>query len=315
MKNQQDHPDNQEGKIDLKEWMEAHPQKYGEFAVTMGEADLLEVFLLGAAAFNASPEFQARLENMIDLDNLDLDELLKILQESDFAEKIFGKQAEGSEWVKYRLPFAAWLKYGRSSEMMIDSIEEAAESIDNKQYQWQLAKFLKAFLAREVEDKRRSRKDLKEYLDYRKSIDNDNLADWALEGFEEAKQTAKFKENAELPQDLLSLLASHDSEIVKRIGKWIETHIRGVDIAHLYVALVESGELDPTTPVKRFVGILSATFPECKIVGERQVQKSVNTLHDLTPNRKRFIKDETEHRFAIDSIKTDILRISTDGID
>ena len=302
-------------KIDLKEWMEAHPQKYGEFAVAMGEADLLEVFLFGAAAFNASPEFQARLENMIDLDNLDLDELLKILQESDFAVKIFGEHAEGSEWAKYRLPFAAWLKYGRSSEMMIDNIEEAAQSIDNKQYQWQLAKFMKAFLAREVEDKRRSRNDLKEYLDYRKSVDNGNLADWALEDIDEAKQTAKFKENAELPQDLLSLLASHDREIVKRIGKWIETHIRGVDIAHLYVALVESGELDPATPVKRFVGILSAAFPERKIVGERQVQKSVNTLQDLSPNRKRFIKDEPEHRLAIDSIKTDILRISTDGID
>lgn len=103
--------------------------------------------------------------------------------------------------------------------------------------------------------------------------------------------------------------------IVKRIGKWIETHIRGVDIAHLYVALVESGELAPSTPVKRFVGILSATFPECKIVGGRQVQKSVSTLQGLSPNRKQFIKDEPEHRFAIDSIKTDILRISTDGVD
>lgn len=87
---------------------------------------------------------------MIDLDNMDLDELLKILQESDFAEKIFGEQAEGSEWAKYRLPFAAWLKYGRSSEMMVDNIEEAALSIDNKQYQWQLATFLKAFLARKL---------------------------------------------------------------------------------------------------------------------------------------------------------------------
>ncbi|WP_289832912.1 DUF6043 family protein, partial [uncultured Muribaculum sp.] len=119
---------------EIKAWMEEHPQEYGEFAAAMGEADSLEVFLLGAAAFLSSREFQKRLENMIDLDNLDLDELLKILQESDFAEKIFGEQAEGSEWAKYRLPFAAWLKYGRSSEMMIDNIEEAAESIDNKQY-------------------------------------------------------------------------------------------------------------------------------------------------------------------------------------
>ena len=315
MKNQQDNLGSQDGKIDLKMWMEEHPQEYGEFAAAMGEADSLEVFLLGAAAFLSSPEFQKRLENMIDLDNLDLDELLKIIRESGYARIVLSGQPADSEWAKYRLPFAAWLKYGRSSEMMIDNIEEAAESIDNKQYQWQLAKFMKTFLAREVEDKRRSRKDLKEHLDYRMSVDNGNLADWALEGIDESKPTAKIIENAGFPHDLLSLLASHGSEIVKRIGKWIETHIRGVDIAHLYVALVESGELDPSTPVKRFVEILSATFPECKIVGERQVQKSVNTLQDLSPNRKRFIKDEPEHRFAIDSIKTDVLRIDPDGVD
>lgn len=44
------------------------------------------------------------------------------------------------------------------------------------------------------------------------------------------------------------------------------------------------------------------------------MQKSVNTLQYLSPNRKQSIKDEPEHRFAIDFIKTDILRISTDEI-
>ena len=38
-------------KFDMKAWMEEHPQEYGEFAAAMGEADLLEVFLLGSAGF------------------------------------------------------------------------------------------------------------------------------------------------------------------------------------------------------------------------------------------------------------------------
>ena len=42
-----------------------HPQEYGEFATAMGEADSLEVFLLGAAAFLSSPEFQKRLFHII----------------------------------------------------------------------------------------------------------------------------------------------------------------------------------------------------------------------------------------------------------
>ena len=59
----------------IKAWMVEHPQEYGEFAADMSEADLLEVFLMGQSAFSASPEFRKRLEDMIDLDNLDLDEL------------------------------------------------------------------------------------------------------------------------------------------------------------------------------------------------------------------------------------------------
>lgn len=45
-------------KEDLKAWMESHPQEYGEMPMGMGEADLLETFIMGQAAFLASPEFQ-----------------------------------------------------------------------------------------------------------------------------------------------------------------------------------------------------------------------------------------------------------------
>ena len=298
--------------VDIKAWMEEHPREYGEFAADMGEADLLEVFLMGQAAFSASPEFQKRLEDMIDLDNLDLEELLKILRESGYTEIALSGPPEDSEWEKYRMPFAAWLKYGRSSEMLIENIEDAAQAVDNRQYQWLLTKFLKAFMTLEIENNHRTRKELKEFLDFRRSVDNGNLADWVLDGIDESKPTHKVSEEKEFVHDLTSLLSSHDSETVRRIGKWTQTHVSGVDIAHLYIALVESGELDTGIPVKQFTGILASTFPESKIVGERQVQKSINTLQSLSPNRKQYVKDEPEHRFAIDKIKTDILLINPD---
>lgn len=298
----------------IKAWMEEHPQEYGEFAAEMGAADLLEVFLMGQSAFSASSEFQKRLEDMIDLDNLDLEELLKILQESGYTEIVLSESPEDSEWEKYRMPFAAWLKYGRSSEMLIENIEDATQLIDNRQYQWQLSKFLKAFMTHEIENNHRTRKELKEFLDFRKSVDNGNLADWVLDGIDESKPTSKVSEEKEFVHDLTSLLSSHDNEIVRRIGKWTQTHVSGVDIAHLYIALVESGELDAARPVKQFAGILAVTFPESKIVGERQVQKSVNALQSLSPNRKQYVKDEPEHRFAIDKIRTGILLINPDNV-
>ncbi len=41
-------------KENLKAWIESHPREYGEMALGMGEADLLETFLMGQAAFLAS---------------------------------------------------------------------------------------------------------------------------------------------------------------------------------------------------------------------------------------------------------------------
>lgn len=300
---------------EIRAWMEEHPREYGEFAADIGESDLLEVFLMGQAAFSASPEFRKRLEDMIDLDNLDLDALLKILRESGFAESAFQEQPTDSEWEKYRMPFAAWLKYGRSSEMLIENIDNATQMVGNRQYQWQLTKFLKAFMTREIENSHRTRKELKEFLDFRKGVDDGELADWVLDGLEESKPAVNAPEEKEFAHDLTSLLSSHDSKTVRRIGQWTQTHVSGVDIAHLYIALVESGELDAARPVKQFAGILAATFPESRIVGERQIQKSVNVLQSLSPNRKRYVKDEPEHRFAIDMIKTNILLIKPDEVD
>ncbi len=315
MDNNQNNTAPEQSNDDIKAWMEKHPREYGEFAADMGEADLWEVFLMGQSAFSVSHEFQKRLEDMIDLDNLDLEELLKILRESGYTEIVLHEQPEDSEWEKYRMPFVAWLKYGRSSEMLIENIEDAVQMVDNRQYQWQITKFLKAFMTREIENNHRTKKELKEFLDFRKSVDNGDLADWVLDGIDESKPTPKVSEGKEFVHDLTSLLSSHDSETVRRIGQWTQTHISGIDIAHLYIALVESGELDAGQPVKQFAGILAATFPESKIVGERQVQKSVNALQSLSPNRKRYVKDEPEHLFAIDKLKTEILLINTDEVD
>lgn len=45
------------------------------------------------------------------------------------------------------------------------------------------------------------------------------------------------------------------------------------------------------------------------------MQKSVNYLKNLSPNRKQYGKDDPEHRFAIDIIKTEVLLLATEIAD
>lgn len=171
----------------LKAWIEGHPQEYGKMAMGMGEADLLETFIMGQAAFLASPEFQKRLEYMVDTDSVNVEELVDILRQSGFAEKVLTNPGGDEDWEKYRLPFAAWLKYGKMPEMLIENIEDAITVIDNRQAKWQLSKFLKDLMKRLVGQKHHSRKELGEYLDYRKTLDNGNIAQWAWNGIEESE--------------------------------------------------------------------------------------------------------------------------------
>ena len=303
-------------KEDLKAWMDRHPQEYGEVAMEMGDADLLETFLMGQAAFLASPEFQKRLEDMVDTDSLNVGELIEILHQSGFTENMLANPNGDEDWEKYRLPFAAWLKYGRSSEMVIENIEDAISLTENQQGKWQLANFLRDFIKKEFENERRSPDDVKEYIDYRKAIENDNIAEWALARFKTETKPKKPKPAIEpISSDLLCVIASNDDDLVNRIGKWISDHLKGIDMARLFIALIEVNEIEPSTKVTEFMKAMKLSFPEAKFVGTRQVQKDINYLQNLLPNGKRYGKDMPEHRAVIDMIKSEVLRKITENID
>lgn len=303
----------------LKAWIESHPQEYGEMAMGMGGADLLETFIMGQVAFFASPEFQKRLEYMVDTDTMNVDELVEILHQSGFTEKVLTNPSGDEDWEKYRQPFSAWLKYGKIPEMVIENIEDAITLTDNRQAKWQLSKFLKDMMRRLVGSRKRSRKELGEYLDYRKSLDNGNIAEWALNGVDESQEeinpTPHSTNKTEFEKDLQSLIASQNEKMVDRIGNWIKQNKKGIDIARLFVALVEADEVDAGTPITCFRSALKTSFPQSKIVGLRQFQKDVKYLQELLPNGKRYGKDEPENRFAIDKIKTEVLQKNPEKFD
>ncbi|MDE6786772.1 MAG: hypothetical protein K2J46_07025, partial [Muribaculaceae bacterium] len=242
-----------------------------------------------------------------------------ILRKSGFTEKMLTNPNGDEEWEKYRLPFAAWLKYGRSSEMVIENIEDAIALTDNRQAKWQLSKFLKDVMKRMLGSKQRSREDLGEYLDYRKSLARGNMAEWALSGIDGTEEVTlspiKPTQTEEFVENLTALVASNDKDMVTRIGEWLKYNRRGIDVARLYVALIEADEVKANLTVTRFMDALKTSFPEVKIVGTRQVQKDINTLQSMLPHGKRYGKDEPENRFAIDKIKTEVLMKNPENLD
>lgn len=154
-------------------------------------------------------------------------------------------------------------------EMVIENIEDAITLTNNRQTKWLFSKFLKDIMKRLVGRKHRSKEGLGEYLDYRKSLDNGNITEWALNGIEEQEptQTEISNDKEDYKSDLLSLVPSQDEKMVERIGSWIKHHARGIDIARLFVALVEEDEIKANLTITLFVDVLKISFPQCKIVG------------------------------------------------
>lgn len=70
----------------VKEWMEAHPQEYAQFAAKMKTEGIGGVLKLGEDAFRLSPDFQQEVERMVTTGRFDVSSLLEHLTLSDFAE-------------------------------------------------------------------------------------------------------------------------------------------------------------------------------------------------------------------------------------
>ena len=263
-------------KDEVREWMKTHPQEYAQFAARMNEQGIGGILKLGEEAFLSSPVFKKEIEKTVASGRFEASSLLEILSMSDFAANYFkGKEDD-------RMAMAAWIKYGESPELIVNELSKAIVYQNKRKHRSMISSLLKLFW-----DKFFQRRCL-QYREHSKS--NNQIA---------------------MDNTFLTLLSSQDEGMVRRIGEWTSRQCTGMSTAHLYIALVETGEISPKMPLTRFVDAMRASFPNHTIVGVRQLQKSVNYLQNLSPNRKQYGKDEPEHRFAIDAIKTEVLLINT----
>lgn len=256
-----------------------HSVEYEKFAERLKAQGIGNVMEMGENAFRHSPAFKTEVEKAVKSGNLDILSLLGSLAQSDFAGSYFRERNEEN------MAMAAWVKYGDMPEMIVGELGKNIVRQGKRKYRDMLFKIHSLFLDRFFQ---RIHDDGK-YL----VPENTGIAD-----------SGSFQ----------SLLTSHDGEMVKRIGEWTAYRSGGMNIACLYIALVEAGEISTRLPLTRFWETLRSAFPKHEIVGVRQLQKSVNYLQSLSPNRKQYIKDEPEHRFAIDTIKTEVLLKSTETV-
>lgn len=264
------------GRDEVKAWMEAHPQEYMQFAAKMNKQGIGGILKLGEEAFLSSPAFKQKVERMIKGERFEVSPLLEMLSQSDFAADYFREKNDE------RMAMAAWIKYGESPELVVKELDNLIVAQDKRKYRRMISQLFRLFW-----DK------------------------FFLRGNRQCKERHGYGPTSANDGSFQEILASHDEGMVRRIGDWTQRCCGGMDTAHLFIALVEVGEVNAKLLLTRFVNALQSSFPGHVIVGVRQLQKSVSYLQNLSPNRKQYGKDEVEHRFAIDAIKTEVLLAGT----
>ena len=265
-------------KDEARAWMETHPQEYAQFAARINEQGIDGILKLGEEAFLSSPAFRTEIEKMVSAGRFEASSLLEILSMSDFAVNYFkGKEDD-------RMAMAAWIKYGESPELIVNELNKAMVWQNKRKYRSMISSLLKLFW-----DK------------------------FFQRCYRQHREHSKSSNQIAMDNTFRALLSSQDESMVKRIGEWASYRCTGMNTAHLYIALIETGEISPKVPLTRFVDAMRASFPNHTIVGVRQLQKSVSYLQNPSPNRKQYGKDEPEHRFAIDAIKAEVLLIKIES--
>lgn len=124
----------------VKEWMEAHPQEYAQFAARMKTEGIGGILKLGEDAFRLSPDFQQEVERMVTTGRFDVSSLLEHLTLSDFAKNYLREKNED------HMAMAAWVKYGESApEQVADELDKAVVAQDKRTYREMLSSLFKLF--------------------------------------------------------------------------------------------------------------------------------------------------------------------------
>lgn len=298
----------------IKEWLDNHPNEYADFVEEMNDKKFRGFFKVFNVATRLVPKYRQVADKRIsDERNPDFEKLENILLESDLAEKIVNEFHNPDK--KSIVPaMLAWLFYGRSYECMVEQGEELTKRKDiSKLYKWLVSYMVKFIIRKSISTGMRTKEDWQDFRKQQKAIEENNLVEWSIEeeenssieetediqGEERAPKTAGRKADTRTLPDLL--IENHDV-LIKKIGTRLQTKSTDIDIARLYIALVEYRFMH-RCPMKTFRNALQNQFKEQKIVQERGIQKAYSTLISPYGNSKKLMKDIGDDRVAIDELK------------
>lgn len=299
----------------VKEWLDNHPEEYAKFVEEMNEKNqkgFQKVFML---AMKLAPQYKKATRGRMGNDTTtDFTDLESILSNSNLAEKIVNEfHCPNKKSIIHAM--LAWLYYGRSYECMVEQGEELIKDTSVSRIQkWMISLLVKFIIKRSISTGMRSKEEWIIFRKQQNAIENNSLVEWSME---EEKTAHDYKE-AEEPtleettpkaagrkadiRTLPELLIENKEMFIERINTRLKTRATEIDIARLYIALVEYRFMRQC-PIKTFRNALQNQYEDVNIVNERGIQKAYKNLITPYGSSKKLMKDIGEDLIAIDELK------------
>lgn len=302
----------------IKEWLDSHPNEYADFVEEMNDKKFRGFFKVFKVAAKLVPRYKQVSDKRIsDERNPGFEKLENILLESNLAEKIVNEFHNPNK--RSIVPaMLAWLYYGHSYECMVEQGEELTKREDiSRLHKWLVSGMVKFIIKKSISCGMRTKEDWQDFRRQQKAIEENTLIEWSIEDEEErAAQENEDKQGEELVTEkvpkaagrkadtrtLPELLIGNQDMLIKKIGTRLQTKSTDIDIARLYIALVEYRFMY-RCPMTTFRKALQNQFKEQKIVQERGIQKAYSNLISPYGSSKKLMKDIGDERTAIDELK------------
>lgn len=302
----------------IREWLDRHPNEYADFVEEMNDKKFRGFFKVLKVATRLVPKYRQVTDKRIsDERNPDFEKLENILLESNLAEKIVNEFHNPDK--RSIVPaMLAWLYYGRSYECMVEQGEELTKIKDiPKLYKWLVSYIIKFIIRKSISSGMRTKEDWLNFRKQQKAIEENTLVEWSIEDEEDSPTEENEDAQGEEPttekapkmagrkadtRTLPELLIENQDVFIKKIGTRLQTKSTDIDIARLYIALVEYRFMH-RCPMKTFRNALQNQFGDLKIVQERGIQKAYSNLISPYGSSKKLMKDIGDDRVAIDELK------------
>lgn len=298
----------------IKEWLNTHPEEYAYFVEEMNDKNFKGFQKILTLAMKLAPQYkEATRKRMGNDTSSDFTDLENILLNSNLAEKLINEFHCSNK--KNIIPaMLAWLYYGRSYECMVEQGEELAQRTETPKYQkWMISFMVKFVISRSITNGMRSKEDWIAFRRQQKAIEENSLIEWSIEEEKHAdneeveeviseeaaiKTVGRKADTRTLPE----LLIENKEKFIKKIEARLRTRATEIDIARLYIALVEYRFMRHC-PIKAFRNALQNQYEDISIVNERGIQKAYKNLITPYGSSKKLMKDIGEDLTAIEELK------------